>query len=103
MRKKIRNCQMKIKFAGRFRTDMTEWCVFWERNCRGCGAAGYKEQKELEEKRRMEQMPKGSVLKHWNGNEKVRWKINSVRKIKQNTEEWRFKIMKKQIYDEKTE
>jgi hypothetical protein len=32
--------------------------------------------------------------------ERVRWRINSVRKIKQKTEKWRDKTMKKHIYDE---
>ena len=39
--------------------------------------------------------------KDWPGvPERVRWRINSVRKIKQKTEEWRDKTMKKHIYDE---
>ena len=32
--------------------------------------------------------------------ERVKWRTNSVRKIKQKTEEWRDKMMKKHIYDE---
>lgn len=39
--------------------------------------------------------------KDWPGvPERVRWRINSVREIKQKTEEWRDKTMKKHIYDE---
>ena len=30
-----------------------------------------------------------------------RWKINSIKRTKQNIEDWRFNVMKKQIYDEK--
>ena len=32
--------------------------------------------------------------------ERARWRTSSVRKIKQKTEEWRDKMMKKHIYDE---
>ncbi len=59
------------------------------------------EQKALEEKRQMEQMPKGSIHERLAGQRKVKWRINSVRKIKQKIEEWRDKTMKKHIYDEK--
>ena len=63
-----------------------------------------KEQNALEEKRRMEQMPKGSVLRQlvW-ATQRARWKTNNVKRIKQNTKDWRFKAMRKQIYDEKKE
>ena len=40
-------------------------------------------------------------MKDWLGvPERVSWRINSVRKIKQKIEEWRDKTMKKHIYDE---
>ena len=62
-----------------------------------------KEQNALEEKRRMEQMPKGSVLRQlvWATQKKPDRKTNNVKRIKQNTKDWRFKAMRKQIYDEK--
>lgn len=53
------------------------------------------EQKALEEKRQVEQMPKGSIHERlaW-GARKVRWRTSNVRKIKQRTEEWRDETMK---------
>ena len=59
-------------------------------------------EKVLEEKRRMEQMPKGNIHERlaW-GMKKARWRISSVRKINQKIEKWRDKIMEKHIYDEK--
>ena len=54
------------------------------------------EQKVLEEKRQMEQMPKDLP----GVPEKVRWRTSNVRKIKQRTEEWRDETMKKHIYEE---
>ena len=59
-------------------------------------------EKALEEKQRMEQMPKGSIHERlaW-GIKRVRWRISSVRKINQKIEKWRDKIMEKHIYDEK--
>lgn len=45
--------------------------------------------------------PKEVFKKDWLGVPvKVKWRINSVRKIKQKIEEWRDKMMKKHIYDE---
>ena len=35
------------------------------------------------------------------GEQKSQMETNNVRKIKQNTKDWRFRLMKKQIYDEK--
>ena len=59
-------------------------------------------EKVLEEKRRMEQMPKGNIHERlaW-GMKKARWRISSVRKLNQKTEKWRDKIMETHIYDEK--
>ena len=59
-------------------------------------------EKTLEEKRRMEQIPKGNIHERlaW-GMKKARWRISSVRKLNQKTEKWRDKIMEKHIYDEK--
>ena len=59
-------------------------------------------QKILEEKRRMEQMPQGSIKERmvW-AEENEKWKTSSARRIKQRTEEWSCKDMKKHIYDEK--
>lgn len=59
-------------------------------------------EKVLEEKRRMEQMPKGNIHERlaW-GMKKTRWRISSVRKLNQKTEKWRDKIMETHIYDEK--
>ena len=59
------------------------------------------EQKALEENGKWSKCPKEVFTKDWPGVPvKVRGRINSVRKIKQKTEEWRDKIMKKHIYDE---
>ena len=45
--------------------------------------------------------PKEVFTKDWLGvPEKVRWRTSNVRKIKQRTEEWSCKNMKKHIYDE---
>ena len=59
-------------------------------------------EKVLEEKRRMEQMPKGNIHERlaW-GMKKARWRISNVRKLNQKTEKWRDKIMETHIYDEK--
>lgn len=59
-------------------------------------------QKILEEKRRMEQMPQGSIKERmaW-AEEKRRMEISNVRKTEQRTEKWSCKDMKKHIYDEK--
>ena len=59
-------------------------------------------EKALEEKQRMEQMPKGSIHERlaW-GIKKSRWRISSVRKINQKIEKWRDEIMEKHVYDEK--
>jgi len=59
------------------------------------------EQKALEEKRQMEQMPKGSIHERlaW-GARKSEMENQQRKKIKQKIEEWRDKTMKKHIYDE---
>ena len=52
-----------------------------------------KEQRALEEKRRMEQMPKGSVLKQleW-ATQKSQIENQQRKKNKQNTKDWRFRL-----------
>lgn len=59
------------------------------------------EQKALEKNGKWSKCPKEVFTKDWLGVPvKVKWRINSVRKIKQKIEEWRDKTMKKHIYDE---
>ncbi len=63
---------------------MTEWCVFWESEVvEDVVQQDIKEQKELEEQRRMEQMPKEAFETVGMGNQKSQMKTNNVRKIKQ--------------------
>ena len=59
-------------------------------------------EKALEEKRRMEQMPKVSIHERlaW-GIKKSEMENQQRKKINQKTEKWRDKIMEKHIYDEK--
>lgn len=59
-------------------------------------------EKALEEKQRMEQMPKGSIHERlaW-GIKKSEMENQQRKKINQKIEKWRDKIMEKHIYDEK--
>ena len=76
--------------------------VPWRKCCRGCGTTGYTGAEGIRRKATNGANANREVFtKDLPGEpERARWKISSVRKIKQKTEEWRDKMMKKHIYDE---
>ncbi len=66
--KTIRNCQKKKIYCKVFLIGMIVLCVFLGIETVDTAVQqDIQNEKALEEKRRMEQMPKGSILKDWHG------------------------------------
>ena len=98
-----RNCLRRKIYFKTWQDDITGSCVYWGMIWwRILSREIFRTRKSWKKNAGWSKCHREVLRKEWHGLRKnEKWKTSSARRIKQRTEEWSCKNMKKQIYDEK--